>query len=109
MFIDIDKVLALQFKWNYAAIQTESEMFVRAMPVFTVHDSLKVPVMRCPLHLRLENDLNKGKFYSKAINFIMFVFSSPCYFRRVLQNFTRGILKVILGYLKDSGVMKVEL
>lgn len=60
VFIDIDKVLALQFKWNYSDVKTESEMYVRAMPVFTAHDSLKMPVMRCPIHLMLNDASNQG-------------------------------------------------
>jgi hypothetical protein len=62
VFIDIDKVLALQFKWNFSAVKNDAEMFVRAMPVFTSDDSLNVPVTRCPIHLLPDNTLNAGMF-----------------------------------------------
>ena len=58
----MDKVLALQFKWNFNEVKNDAEMFVRAMPVFTSDDSLNIPVTRCPLHLYRDNPLNAGNF-----------------------------------------------
>ncbi|CAI6354243.1 unnamed protein product [Macrosiphum euphorbiae] len=61
VFIDIDKVLLLNFKCDYDNIDSNMPLFVRAMPMYSSADYLKVPVNRCPIHLSSKNQLNKGK------------------------------------------------
>lgn len=71
VFIDIDKVLALQFKWTVDDMKVQPEFFVRAMPVYTSHDSLKTPVTRCPIHRMPDNALNQGEFVIVVVNVII--------------------------------------
>lgn len=74
VFIDIDKVLALQFKWTVDDMKVQPEFFVRAMPVYTSHDSLKTPVTRCPIHLLLDNPLNQGELVIFVLIVIIIIF-----------------------------------
>ncbi|KAK7603191.1 hypothetical protein V9T40_003190 [Parthenolecanium corni] len=60
VFIDFEKVLALHFKWTIGDIKPQPEFYVRAMPVYTSHDSMKVPVTRCPIHLLRDHSSNHG-------------------------------------------------
>lgn len=81
VFIDIDKVLALQFKLSYDEVKPNTEFFVRAMPVYTQDDALREPVKRCPIHSMPEYPSNHGNLCIRIfitcrrlhINFILII------------------------------------
>lgn len=70
LFIDIDKVLLLNFKYDYDKISNDVPMFVRAMPMYSAADWLKEPVNRCLQHLSPIDKFNKGK---RKNNFFFFL------------------------------------
>lgn len=61
LFIDINKVLLLNFKCDFDKIQNNYPVFVRAVPMYIEADWLKEPVNRCLQHLSPIDKLNKGK------------------------------------------------
>lgn len=67
IFIDIEKVLALQFKWLYSELKPDVQLYVRALPVYTSPDWLAEPVTRCPLHILPDNATNLGFMYVEHI------------------------------------------
>lgn len=42
-------------------MKPDIELYIRAMPVYTSHDFLNNPVVRCPIHLLPDNPLNASK------------------------------------------------
>ncbi|CAI6363917.1 unnamed protein product [Macrosiphum euphorbiae] len=60
LFIDINKVLLLNFKCDYDKIANNMSLFVRAMPMYSSADWLKEPVDRCLQHLSPIDQFNKG-------------------------------------------------
>jgi len=63
LFIDINKVLLLNFKCDFDKIPNNTLLFVRAMPMYSSADYLKEPVERCLQHLSPIDQFNKGKQY----------------------------------------------
>lgn len=61
IFIDINKVLLLNFKFDYDNPTCNYPVFVRAMPMYSAVDYLKEPVQRCLQHLSPVDQTNKGK------------------------------------------------
>ncbi|KAF0753580.1 cellular tumor antigen p53-like isoform X1 [Aphis craccivora] len=59
LFIDINKVLLLNFKCDFDKIPNNTLLFVRAMPMYSSADYLKEPVDRCLQHLSPIDQLNK--------------------------------------------------
>ncbi|XP_026818673.1 cellular tumor antigen p53-like isoform X1 [Rhopalosiphum maidis] len=60
LFIDINKVLLLNFKCDFEKIANNTLLFVRAMPMYSSADYLKEPVDRCLQHLSPIDQFNKG-------------------------------------------------
>ncbi|VVC37991.1 p53-like transcription factor, DNA-binding,p53, DNA-binding domain,p53 tumour suppressor family,p53/RUNT- [Cinara cedri] len=60
IFIDIDNVLLLNFKYDYEKIPCDIPLFVRAMPMYSAANWLKEPVERCLQHLSPIDQLNKS-------------------------------------------------
>ncbi|XP_025412779.1 cellular tumor antigen p53-like isoform X2 [Sipha flava] len=60
LFIDIDKVLLLNFKCDHEKIPNNQPVYVRAMPMYSAADWLKEPVNRCLQHLSPIDKFNKG-------------------------------------------------
>ncbi|XP_050440252.1 cellular tumor antigen p53 [Adelges cooleyi] len=59
IFIDINKVLLLNFKYD-SKLNDNTNVFVRAMPMYSAADYLKEPVGRCLQHLSPIDQINKG-------------------------------------------------
>lgn len=61
LFIDIDKVLLLNFKCDHEKIIHNNPVFVRALPMYSAADWLREPVNRCLQHLSPIDTFNRGK------------------------------------------------
>lgn len=60
VFIDIDKSIGIQFHWQDVKLENPSPKFIRALPVYTQDDWLRIPVERCPMHRCYEDQMNIG-------------------------------------------------
>ncbi|XP_065211949.1 cellular tumor antigen p53-like [Planococcus citri] len=56
VFIDINKNIGIRFRWNN--MNMHDVKFIRALPVYTQDDWLRIPVERCPMHKCYEDNLN---------------------------------------------------
>ncbi|XKL68695.1 hypothetical protein PGB90_006464 [Kerria lacca] len=58
VFIDINKNIGVRFKWHDLKSENPCPRFIRALPVYTQDDWLRIPVERCPMHRCYEENLN---------------------------------------------------
>lgn len=64
VFIDINKNIGIRFRWNN--MNSTDVKYIRALPVYTQDDWLRIPVERCPMHKCYEDNLNLGKILVKT-------------------------------------------
>lgn len=60
LYIVWDKIIPIQFKW----IPSEPNFVVRALPVYTDAQDMKMAVKRCLIHLNASDTTNEGILFS---------------------------------------------
>lgn len=61
LYIVWDKIIPIQFKW----IPSEPNFVVRALPVYTDAQDMKLAVKRCLIHLNASDPTNEGNYFER--------------------------------------------
>lgn len=67
LYIVWDKIIPVQFTW----IQSERNLVVRALPVYTDAQDMKNPVLRCVLHSNRDEETNDGILLPCGFSFLL--------------------------------------